>query len=164
MALEDYRHDLEICSRCSMCKFIPLDQIKGWDYANVCPSIARYNFHGYSGGGKLNMALALLNKRIGYTEGLLDRVYQCQMCGACDASCKVTRDMEVLQPLYHLRARCIEDGELVPAHMVMIDGLRKEDNMMQGLKAERGHWADGLDVKNITEDKAQVYYHAGCRY
>jgi Fe-S oxidoreductase len=164
MPLEDYQHDLEICSRCSMCKFIPLDQIKGWDYANVCPSIARYNFHGYSGGGKLNIALELLNNRIDYTEGMLDRVYHCQMCGACDASCKVTRDMEVLQPLYQLRARCVEDGALIPAHMVVIDGLRKEDNMMQGLKAERGQWAEGLEVKNVMEEKARVYYHAGCRY
>lgn len=164
MALEDYRHDMTICSRCSMCKLVPMDQIKGWEYSYVCPSITRYNFHGYSGGGKLNSALALLANRISYTDGMLDRVYRCQMCGACDISCKVTRDMEVLQPLYQLRGKCVEDGQLIPAHMVVIDALRKEDNMMQGTKAERGKWAEGLDAKDITKDKAQVYYHAGCKY
>jgi Fe-S oxidoreductase len=164
MALEDYRHDIEICSRCSMCKFIPMDKITGWDYSDVCPSIARYNFHGYSGSGKLNAALALLTKRIGYTDGLLDRVYRCQLCGACDVSCKVTRDMEVLQPLYQMRSRCVEDGQLIPANMVIIEGLRKDDNMLQKPKADRGKWADGLSVKNITEEKVEVYYHAGCRY
>ena len=164
MALEDYRHDMEICSRCSLCKWVPMDQIKGWKYSNVCPSIARYNFHSYSGGGKLNFSLALLMNRIDYTDEMLERVYRCQMCGACDASCKVSRDMEVLQPLYQLRVRCVEDGQLVPAHMVVIDGLRKEDNMMQGKKTERGRWAEGLDVKNINEDKAEVYYHVGCSY
>jgi Fe-S oxidoreductase len=164
MALEDYRHNLEICSRCSMCKFVPMDQVKGWEYSYVCPSIARYNFHGYSGGGKLNAALALLINRIDYTDGMLDRIYRCQMCGACDVSCKVTRDMEVIQPLYQLRGKCVEDGQLIPAHMVVIEGLKNEDNMMQRAKAERGKWAEGLDVKDITKEKAQVYYHAGCRY
>jgi Fe-S oxidoreductase len=164
MALEDYQHDMMICSRCSMCKLVPMDQVKCWEYSYVCPSITRYNFHGYSGGGKLNSALALVTNRIGYTDSFLDRVYHCQMCGACDISCKVTRDMEVLQPLYQLRSKCVEDGQLIPAHMVIIDALRKEDNMMQGKKADRGKWADGLDVKNITSDKAEVYFHAGCRY
>lgn len=164
MALEDYRHDLEVCSRCSMCKFIPMDRVTGWDYADICPSVARYNFHGYSGSGKLNAALALLTNRINYTDGLLERVYRCQLCGACDTSCKVTRDMEVLQPLYQLRGKCVQNGQLVPAHMVAIEGLRKDDNMLQKPKAGRGKWAEGLNVKDITKEKTEVYYHAGCRY
>jgi hypothetical protein len=58
MSLEDYRDDLEWCSRCSMCKFIPMEVISGYDFAAVCPSISKYNFHSYSAGGKLNMALS----------------------------------------------------------------------------------------------------------
>lgn len=164
MALEDYRKNMARCTRCSMCKFIPLEQIKGLHFANVCPSIARYNFHAYSGGGRLIMALAMLKGRIEYTDKLLEIVYQCQMCGGCDISCKFSRDMEVLEPIYEFRTKCVEDGQLLPAHMLTIDGLRKEDNMMQRPKADRGKWAEGLDVKDITKDKAQVYYHAGCRY
>jgi Fe-S oxidoreductase len=48
--------------------------------------------------------------------------------------------------------------------MMVIEGLRKEDNMMQSLKADRGNWAEGLEVKNLSRDKAEVIYHAGCRY
>jgi Fe-S oxidoreductase len=36
--------------------------------------------------------------------------------------------------------------------------------MMQAKKADRGNWAKGLNLKNITEDKAAVYFHTGCRY
>jgi Fe-S oxidoreductase len=36
--------------------------------------------------------------------------------------------------------------------------------MMRGKKADRGNWAEGLDIKNITEAPAEVYFHAGCRY
>jgi Fe-S oxidoreductase len=163
MTLEDCRDDLEWCSRCSLCKFIPMEVISGYDFAAVCPSIARYNFHSYSAGGKLNMALAMLDGRIDYTDNLLEMIYQCQICGGCDVSCKYNRDMEPLEAIHQLRIKCVEDGQLLPAHMITIDGLRKEDNMMCSPKSERGKWAEGLDVKDLASDKAQVYFHAGCR-
>ena len=109
-------------------------------------------------------ALSMTDGRIEYSDKLLDIIYQCQMCGACDISCKYSMDIEVLQTLHEFRIKCIEDGQLHPVHMTVIDGLRKEDNMLQKPKAERGKWAEGIDVKNITKDKVDIYYHAGCRY
>jgi len=162
--LEDYREYMVRCARCSNCKFIPQYRISGYKYAYSCPSISRYNFHAYSGGGRLITALSMTDGRIEYSDKLLEIIYQCQMCGACDISCKYGLDLEVLQPLYEFRVKCVEDGQLHPAHMVVIDGLRKEDNMLQKPKAERGKWAEGLGVKDITEEKAEVYYHAGCQY
>ncbi len=44
MALADYRSDMAACQRCSTCKFIPLELVKGQENSNVCPSIARFNF------------------------------------------------------------------------------------------------------------------------
>ena len=85
-------------------------------------------------------------------------VYKCQMDGSCDVSCKVIQDIEPLQLMQELRIKCVEDGQIIPAHMAVIDGLRKEDNMMQALKADRGKWAKGLDVKNLTKEKAEVVY------
>ncbi|MBN1190332.1 MAG: (Fe-S)-binding protein [Dehalococcoidales bacterium] len=164
MALEDCRDDLEWCSRCSSCKFVPLEVMSGYDFATVCPSIARYNFHSYSAGGRLNMALSMLEGRIGYTDKLLEMIYQCLTCGGCDVSCKYNRDMEPLEALYQFRIRCVEDGQLLPSHMVVIDGLRKEDNMMGRPRSERGDWAEGLGAKDLTTEKAEVYFHAGCNY
>jgi Fe-S oxidoreductase len=42
--------------------------------------------------------------------------------------------------------------------------LREEDNMMMKPRSERGDWAVDLDVKRITEERADVLYFAGCRY
>lgn len=109
-------------------------------------------------------ALSMTDGRIENSDKLLDIIYQCQMCGACDISCKYGQDIEVLQTLYEFRVKCVEDGQLHPAHMAVIDSLRKEDNMLQKPKAERGKWAEGIVVKNITEQSAEVYFHAGCRY
>lgn len=164
MTLKKYENDMLRCSRCSECKWIPLAQIKSWRFAQVCPSISRYNFHAYSAGGRLIMGLSMLTGRIDYTDSFLDILYRCQMCGACDVSCKSNKDMEPFAINQELKIKAVEDGQLHPVHMMVIDGLRKEDNMMMGKKSERGNWADGLDVKNITQDKAEVYFHTGCRY
>jgi Fe-S oxidoreductase len=129
----------------------------------VCPSSKRYHFHAYSAGGRTVVALSLLRGRLEYTDGMLDVIYKCQMDGGCDVSCKVNRDLEPYEVMLELRAKCVEDGQLMPEHMMHMDGLRKEDNMMLGEKADRGKWAEGLDVKDLTQEKAEVLYHAGCR-
>lgn len=164
MALKDFREEAERCSRCSLCKWVPMDQVKGYDFSYACPSISKYNFHAYAAGGRLNIALSMMDGRIDYTDNLLEIIYRCQLCGACDVSCKYTRDMEPLETMRALRSQCVEDGQVIPEHMAIIESLKKDDNVMQRPKAERGKWAEGLDVKDITQEKAEAVYHAGCRY
>jgi Fe-S oxidoreductase len=164
MALEAYLHDAQRCLRCSYCKWIPWRAFRNNDFIHGCPSVSRYLWHAYAAGGKFNMALSFMNQRIGYTDEFLKAVYRCQMDGSCDVSCKVIQDIEPLQLMQELRIKCVEDGQIIPAHMVVIEGLRKQDNMMQALKADRGNWAKGLDIKNLMKEKAEVVFHAGCRY
>jgi Fe-S oxidoreductase len=141
------------------------DHLKSWRFAKGCPSIGYNNFQSYSAGGRLAVALSLLDGMINYTDGVLDIVYQCQMCGACDVACKICRyDMEPLATLHELRARLVEEGQLLPMHMFIIDNLKKEDTMIAGkVKADRGKWAEGLKIKDLTKEKAEVAFHAGCR-
>jgi len=162
MSLEQYQADMGMCCRCSACKFIPMQKIKGSSYSYVCPSIARYNFHAYSGGGRINIGSAALKNGMNYTDKLLDVVYNCQMCGGCDTSCKYAMDMEVLDPIYEFRIKCIEDGKTNPALEKVMANLRKNGAMVAG-KGERGAWAKGLGLKNVTKDKVDVLFHVGCQ-
>jgi Fe-S oxidoreductase len=164
MSLEEYKHDMLRCTRCSYCKWIPWENFLNTDFIQGCPSVSRYNWHAYSAGGKFNIALSFLEGRIQYSDTFLDAVYRCQMDGSCDVSCKSIQDIEPLQLMQELRIKCVEDGQVPPAHAAIIEGLRKEDNMMGKPRAERGKWAEGLDVKDLTKEKAKVVYHAGCRY
>jgi Fe-S oxidoreductase len=164
VALEDYLANTKRCSRCSYCKWIPFAHVKSWRFAKGCPSIAYKNFHSYSAGGRLAVALSLLEGRISYTDGLLDIVYQCQMGGSCDVSDKVCRyDLEPLEVMRELRFKLVEEGQLLPQHVPVIDNLRKEDNMMMKPKAERGKWSEGLGVKDLTKESAEVVFHGGCQ-
>jgi Fe-S oxidoreductase len=106
----------------------------------------------------------VLDGRIDIDDELVDIVYQCQTCGACDTSCKYGLDLEILEPIYELREKCVERDQVPAAHKKVMAGLRKEGNMLQMARDVRGNWANGIDVKNINEEKAEVYYHVGCRY
>jgi Fe-S oxidoreductase len=162
MSLEDYRDDMEMCCRCSICKFIPLEKVKGVQHSNICPSIARYNFHAYSGGGRVNIGVAMLENRIEYSDKLLEVVYNCQMCGGCDISCKYAMDMEVLEPISEIRIRCVEEGHTNPALDRVINSLRKQGTTVPGAKVRRDDWAAGLELKDFTKEKVKVIYHVGC--
>jgi Fe-S oxidoreductase len=162
MALEDFRGDMETCCRCSACKFIPLEKGKGFQHINICPSVARYNFHAYSGGGRMSVGVAMLDRRLEYTDKLLEVIYNCMMCGGCDISCKYAMDMEVLEPLYEVRIKCVADGQTLPHLDRVIASLRKRGSLVPGARGGRGDWCAAIDVKDFTRQKVKVIYHAGC--
>ena len=164
MSLEAFKHDMQRCTRCSYCKFIPYETYRRSDFIIGCPSASRYNFHAYSAGGKFNMGLSFLAGRIGYSDTFLDALYRCQMDGSCDVSCKAIQDIEPLQLMQELRIRCVADGQTLPAHRPLIEGLRKEDNLMLRSRASRGSWAEGLGARDLTQEKARVLFFAGCQY
>jgi Fe-S oxidoreductase len=161
MSLEQYQEHMAMCMRCSCCKFIPMQRVQGDKYTYVCPSITKYNFHSYSGGGRLNIGLAMLKNGFKYTDKLLDIVYNCQMCGACGVSCNYNMDMEVMEPINEFRIKCVEGGKTNPALEKVIAGLRKEGSMVP-VKGKRGDWASGLNLKNAAKEKVDILYHVGC--
>jgi Fe-S oxidoreductase len=165
MPLEDFKADMERCSQCSYCKWIPHDKIKSWRFAKGCPSIAKNNFNAYSARGRLAVARSLLDGRSDYSDKVLDIIYKCVTCGSCDVSDKVCRyNMEPLEVIHELRFKAVDDGQILMQHLPYIRNLRNEDNMMLKPRGERGKWAEDLDVKRITQKPAEVLFHAGCRF
>lgn len=161
MALEDYRGDMEMCCRCSLCKFVPMQRVKGYEHAAICPSIGRYNFHSYSGGGRLNIGLAMLEEGFEFTDDHLDVIYDCHLCGGCDVACKYGMDMEVLRPIQEMRIAAVESGHTRPVFGATIERLSKTGSMVGG-SSDRGGWADGLGVRDATSETVDVLLHAGC--
>jgi Fe-S oxidoreductase len=166
LELNDYVGDMKRCARCSICKWPPLAQMKSWRFSENCPSIARYNFHSYSGGGRMALGLALAEGKLDdVTDELLNIVYRCTACGACDSSCKYNSELEVLWSIYSTRAHLVSMGYFLPEHLMIIDSLRKEDNTMTQPKADRAKWAQGLNIRDLSQGgQAEVIYHAGCLY
>jgi Fe-S oxidoreductase len=138
-----------------------MQKIAGYRYANVCPSISKYNFHSYSAGGRLNIGAAMLKNGFNYTDRLLHIIYNCQMCGACGVSCNYAMDMEVMEPIAEFRIKCVQDGRTHPALDKVISSLRTNGSMVPAT-GKRGDWASGLNLKDATNEKVDVLYHVGC--
>ena len=165
MSLEKYRWDLVNCERCSMCKWQHPWSVKSRERAMVCPSLRKYHFDSYSAQGRFDLARGLLEGEFELTDKALEVIYACTLCGACDVTCKFTRDMEPLEILHELRKLCVEKGKgPLPAHMPAVDSIRKNRNPWLQPAARRGHWARKMQVKDLNKEKAEVLYFAGCTY
>jgi Fe-S oxidoreductase len=105
-----------------------------------------------------------LEGRSGYTERFIDITYNCLLCGLCDVACKVCRyNMEPLLAMKELRARLVTDGQVLPQHSAVIKSLRESGNLLLQPEAHRGDWAQGLDYKDLTVDRSEIVFHAGCK-
>ena len=164
MALEDFAAEMDRCSQCSYCKWIPFDQMKSWRFAKNCPSIAYHNFNSYSARGRYAVGRSLIKAQSGYSDTVREVVYTCLTCGSCDVSCKVCRyNLEPLEMVRELKFRLVEDSQRLDEHQALIDRINKESNTMGRPRSERGKWADDLDLPRLSTDKAEVLFHAGCR-
>ena len=162
MPLEDYRADMESCCRCSACKFIPLEKITGQEHSYACPSIQRFNFPSYSGAGRMGFGLGLIAGRVEYTPKTAEVAYNCNLCGACDVSCKYAMEFDVLEPLYAVREEGVKHGQTIPVWDKMVAGMKNGGPTLLKSKGKRGQWATGLDVKDASKEAVDVIYHAGC--
>jgi Fe-S oxidoreductase len=165
MSIEDYVAEMERCSACSLCAFIPFDHVKSQRFSMGCPSTAYHRFLSYSARGRYQVARSLVRNQSQYSDQVLEIAYSCQTCGSCDVSCKICRyNLEPLAMIHEWRAKLVEDGQIVPQHRNAIRFLEKQCNMVLKARKNRGRWSAGLGIANAAERKTPVLFHAGCRY
>jgi Fe-S oxidoreductase len=160
---------LYYCLHCSLCKTVLSSELKSLRFHEICPPGAKYKFDAYFGSGRAGAYRAFLTDEFGFKDSprLPEVLYKCQNCGACSIICRFGStvgacDLERVTEV--VRGRCVEEGYMQLEHSAMIDGLKKEDNVFGKPKADRGKWAEGLGLKDINTEKADVILHAGCRF
>lgn len=159
-SLNDYLHTMQSCNSCGQCRFILGPKMRGWEYAEVCPIHLRYRYDAYSGQGLINIAQEILEGRLKYEPELIEHIYSCTTCGACDINCKSIRDMEVLETILSLRAKCVEEGQgPMPAHKEYARHVAESHNIYGQPHNQRLKWLSE-DVK--LDKGAKVAYFVGC--
>jgi len=160
LSVDEYVRQAKMCVRCTFCKFIDLNWVTSLRFSRQCPIDTKYAFNLYSPHGLLHSALAELDGDLEFTPKLMDALYKCTLCGACDARCKRNLDIEVLQVIENLRIRCVEQGKgPMPEHKVMADKIRKTHNEYGKPHEDRQKWLTS-DIK--TAKKADIVYFVGC--
>jgi Fe-S oxidoreductase len=71
-------------------------------------------------------------------------------------------DMEVLRPIQEIRGRAVQDGHAHPELAKVVERMKATGSMVPAQGTKRGDWAQGLGLKNATQGKVDVLYHAGC--
>lgn len=157
MVLDEVKEWLYGCTHCGTCKEV-LNI-----FAPACPSGEMYCLESYYPSGKMLIARGVSNNVLDLSdEEILDRIYACTGCLSCEQQCQVYHHQHIFEVVQALRAEAVTQGSLNPAYMMMIDGLKKDDNVFGKPKAERGDWAKQLDIKDASQEKPDILYHAGC--
>ncbi len=119
-----------------------------------------YNFHTYSGGGKIILALALEMDRIKPSEELRDVVYKCTECGGCAVTCKYLNTLEPLEIIMRLRERLVEAGVgPMPKQQQYIEYVKKVNNPYNESHQKRFGW---LPADIQVDPDAKVLFYIGC--
>ncbi len=119
-----------------------------------------YNFHPYSGGGKIILALLLEMGRINPSDELRDIVYKCTECGACAISCKFLNTLEPLEIIMKLREKLVDAGcGPMPKQQEYIDSVKNKNNPYNEPHEKRLDWLpEGIKL----DPNAKVLYYVGC--
>jgi Fe-S oxidoreductase len=157
-SLNDHLYTMTSCNHCGQCKWILGPKMRGWRYAEVCPIHARFGFDAYSGQGLINIAQELLEGTLKYEAGLIDLIYTCTTCGACDINCKSIRDMEVLDTILCLRAKCVQDMGPLPQHKEYAVNIENHHNIYGEPHKNRLDWVPEKSLSGQTD----VVFFTGC--
>ncbi len=157
MSLDEVKEWLYACSTCGTCRdFLKL-------CVPCCPPLEMFQLESYSPSGRLLLARGVKEEALTLAdEDTRHRLYTCTGCRACEQQCGVYHHEHIFDTIQATRTEAITQGFLNPPYMLMVDGLKRNDNVFNKPKAERGAWAKGVKVKNATRDKADTLYHAGC--
>ena len=157
MVLDEVKEWLYGCSHCGTCKGV-LNI-----FSPACPAGERYQLESYFPSGKMLIARGVVNGVLNLDDDdIRERIYACTGCLSCEQQCGVYHHQHIFEIVQALRTEAVTQGNLNPAYMVMVDSLKKDDNVFGKPKAERGEWAKGMKIKDVGKEKADVVYHAGC--
>ncbi len=160
--LQELEDEMQKCFRCNLCKMIPLPVVRHPDFFDGCPAVRHFNFHAYSGSGKQIMALALLEDRITVDSKLADVTYACTTCGNCDMACKFVMDAERNIVNMALREHMVDEGLAPEIHQQTVTNLETYNHPQGKQPQPAGQWADGLNLKTLPNESADVLLFAGC--
>jgi Fe-S oxidoreductase len=136
-----------------------MNWISSLRFSRQCPIDTMFGFNLYSPQGLLYSALGEERGDIAFTPKLIDALYHCTLCGACDSRCKRNLDIEVLQVIETLRIRCVEKGHTIESHKKMVENIRQTGNEYGKPVDRRMDWLTA-DIKPLQS--AEILYFVGC--
>jgi len=144
------------CVKCKLCSIASFHPNEEW--LPLCPSGEYYGYQAFYAPGKMEIFRAILEGEITEpSEGLLNSVYACTVCGACYEKCKQITSVELGAPdLFEaMRHEMASKGWILDVHTSIADKIEETKNAY-GEKYEYNVNAE------TTAGNADVLYYIGC--
>lgn len=158
--LDNFVYDMSRCIKCKGCTWVDHVYMPGVRFSTRCPSATKYVFDSYGAYGKMRIGTAVAEGKLGFTDKMLEILYACTLCGACDVGCKRNLDLEILLTLESLRVKAVQEGKgPLPAHKKIAQNIATTHNSFGSPHKNRTKWITP-DIKPAV--KADLLYFVGC--
>jgi len=148
--LKKYEHQIYHCTRCGFCR------VWGWkgvDY--VCPTYPHTTaWETEYARGRVRLARATMEDEIEVTDAMLEHVYECTLCGNCEAHCPV--ELPLVDIFHAWREELVEKGHLLESHEQIARYIDRFDNPY-GPKPD-----EEILPAYARKEKASVLFYPGC--
>jgi len=163
--LHELQQDYFICTKCKICQAVHVQFCEEPRFWRNCPSGTRFRWDAYYASGKMEIARGLHINEIEPTESMRKILYTCMLCSSCQEQCYEVKQIHPTRVFELLREKAVREGwGPMPEHERLRESLEKNDNPFGRDKAERGDWAEGLGLKDLSREKAEVLFFAGDAY
>lgn len=149
---KQYADILHRCFRCGWCK-LPTN------YQDFnCPSYLKYRFESFSSGGRMWLIRAWLNGEIKTSERLSEILFSCVTCKNCVEACALPKIKDYLVDIFiAARGDMVEQGAIPPPVRDYLKAINVSGNPYKMPQADRGNWADGLNIPYYNSHEYLFY-------
>ncbi|MEA1998208.1 MAG: heterodisulfide reductase-related iron-sulfur binding cluster, partial [Euryarchaeota archaeon] len=142
------------CVKCKLCSIASFHPNAEW--LPLCPSGQYYGYQAFYAPGKMEIFRAILEGEITEpSEGLLNSVYACTVCGACYEKCKQITNVELGAPelFEEMRHELASKGWSLDVHKSIAEKIKETKNA----------YGEKYEYKaESSEASADVLYYIGC--
>ncbi len=147
-AIEEWLHS---CIRCGNCKYTFKE------YSPSCPSGESFSFETYFASGRLWIAHGIQKGELEWDASLLDPIFACTTCGACEVQCLAPQRQNILDVIEELRALAVKELGPLPEHRKFAERISENHNPYGA-----PHHSRALTRAHNLPLSASVVYFVGC--
>jgi len=88
-----------------------------------------------------------------------NELWSCTTCSTCGIRCP--KDLNPYEFLIDVRSMAVEEGQVAPTMRDALESTFKNGNPWARIRSKRSEWAEGLNVKHVSQGTEMLYY-VGC--
>lgn len=150
--LDRVANEIYKCLRCGWCR-----EYANYDLRNVCPAREMLGFESAFARGRMLLARGLLEGELSYSDKLIERMYTCLGCAACQVKCPL--EVNTVEVFRTMREDAVKKGVPLPEPLLQINNtVEKFNNPLGKDQSERNRMMADLELGT----RGEVLYFAGC--